>query len=269
MKTPMDVVARLIERIEASPDHRAIVTGLEHRRWSDAVRALLKAERLLVPADAADEVRCPGCTRLCFMEVERIPAPRGPAAQTFVICDKGEGPGGTIDIEPQDLLRWQSHPELFAAWLARVLGATRTPQPGGKGRWDLGLLRVGKDRQDYSLGFQDGRLALMTPKGFALLDKILDLDANGRLVVDRAMLKAEIGRNPVTANYQPDTSRRDWRKQTTNDIYADLLAEGLGIKEEFGDLSATDICKRLAKSPKNIRKAKAATILRRIGAQLG
>jgi len=266
--TPMDMVALLIRRIEASADHRAIVTGPEHRRWSGPARALLEAERLLVPADAADEVRCPGCTRWCFMEVERIPATRGRAAQAFVICDKCDGPGGTIDIAPQELLRWQSHPDLFAAWLAQVLGAKRTPQPAGRCRWDLGPVRVGKDRLDYSLGFQEGRLALVTPKGFALLDKIVDMDGNGRLVVDRAMLKAEIGRNPLTANYQPDTSRRDRRKQETDDIYADLLAEGLAIKEQFGRLSAADICRRLEKSGKNIRKAKAETILRRIGGRL-
>jgi len=269
MMTPLDVVALLIRRIETSADHRAVVTGPEHRRWSDAVRVLLEAERLLVPADAADEVRCPGCIRRCLIEVERIPATRGRAAQTFVICDKDEGPGGTIDIEPQELLRWQSHPELFAAWLARSLGAMRTPQSGGRGRWNLGPLRVGKDRQDYALGFYQDRLALLTPKGFSLLDKILDLDGKGRLVPDRAMLKAEIGRNPVTANYRPDTSRLDRRKQETAEIYAALLAEGLVIKDTHPNLNPTDICKRLVKSPKNTRKVTAEAIRRQIGTQLG
>jgi hypothetical protein len=149
MMTAMDAVALLIRRMEASPDRRAKITGLEYRQWSDAVCAMLEAEPLLVPAEPAEEARCPGCDLRCFMEVERLPAVPGRGAQTFIICDRDDGPGGTIDIDPPELLRWQSHAERFAVLLARVLGAMRALKPSGQDRWSLGPIRVGKDRQDY------------------------------------------------------------------------------------------------------------------------
>lgn len=206
--TPLDIVRELIRRIEANPERVARVTAQEYRQWTEAARQLLQNEKLLQPASPAAALFCPGCHQHCWMAVESF------KSQTFIICDKEDGPDSTIDLDPADLHRWQSSLSAFALLLGRLLATTRTPVRQGGDEWLLGVAKSGRQRYRFVLGFESDRLVLKAGEGWARVIDCLSA-TDDRLSIDHVFLRQQLSRNKTATRYVPDRTRQQLRKEAT------------------------------------------------------
>lgn len=171
------VLKELLDRLSAREGAAVKIEGSELDSWPADAVATLKAERLLVKAQPALNVACPGCGRHCFKPVEISPAEIGRPARIFIVCNEPED-FGPIDLEPRALEHWQITGELLADALSRILNLASLPKRDNTGRrWFLGPLRGVRRTADVTLAIDDAAVLLVAGRSISV-SEVVTLDNN-------------------------------------------------------------------------------------------
>lgn len=215
--TSRNVLTELLNRLSAKHGEAVIVGNDELETWPIDAVATLKAARLLVQAEPAFRITCPGCDRHCFKPVEVVPAEDNRSAQIFIVCNEPED-FGPIRLEPNALERWQLTGELLADALARVLDLVSLKPDCTGTRWSLGFLKGSRRTVELTLAIED--VASLLVAGHTVpVAVVITLDGNV-LSVDTAELRKLVD-NPRRSE-SPQERRKRLRQRV-----AELEAQGV------------------------------------------
>jgi hypothetical protein len=207
--TPQAALTELLDCLDAQEGAAVHISNSVLQSWPAEAVATMKFARLLVNARPASSIVCPGCERVCAMQVDVFPADgsRPPGASIF--CDKPEEMG-QLPLKLHSLERWKVTDELLAGALSRMLGFTTPPRLDETGmRWTLGVLKDSGRRADVTLAVNEGVVFLVAAHKIPVAE-VVDLNVNG-ITLDRVellKLADKPAKPPGALAYQPSTAGR-------------------------------------------------------------
>jgi hypothetical protein len=155
---PRDVPTILVQRIEAAHPAPALFGADETQDWPSEVLPALLTQGVLVEADRAKSISCPGCEWQCNKRV--VVRKAGDTSRAFITCDE----------EPD-----QGRVQVLMASLARVAVTLPALSQIVASALDIGPPKASRSLNAYSLGTVNGRngarpVAIAIENGGAVLD---------------------------------------------------------------------------------------------------
>lgn len=181
----VDPLIELLARVGANCGEPVLIGSQELSTWPVKAAALLKTHKLLMKAQPATSVVCPGCERQCVMPVHLAPIPDG-GARAFTVCDK-RSDINRVAVPIDHLKQWQSTGDAIASLLATLLDLQRVPGAGlSTGRWEVGMFK-GTKHSSHLVLLANGELRLLLAGHSVAVRDVLELKGDG-LEVDRRKL---------------------------------------------------------------------------------
>jgi len=175
--TRRDALSELFARLGASRGAAVLVNEEELKCWpAESVKAM-KDAMLLVRAQPASGVVCPGCEQQCAMPVHTLVGKAGDHPRSFVVCDKREDIN-RVDVALEQMAQWLLTGTALADLLAELLELRRSDAgDGSAGRWEIGMLK-GRKHSSHIVLIADSQLALCVAGHTVTLADVLTLDGD-------------------------------------------------------------------------------------------
>lgn len=186
--TQQDTLSELLTRLGASKGAAVLVNEEELKGWPvESVKAM-KGAKLLVKAQPASGVVCPGCEQQCVMPVHTLVDKAGGHPRSFVVCDKREDIN-RVDVALEQMEQWQFTGTALADLLAGLLELRRADTgDGSAGRWEIGVLKGAKGSSHLVL-LADGGLRLKVAGYSVEVSEILTLESKKIKADKRALVR--------------------------------------------------------------------------------
>ena len=238
----------------------AVYSTAEIDEWPADIVSALRAVNILRPARPAATVVCPGCEQSCPMPVEIIAGQSGRPTSAFVACDKREDIG-RVPIPLADVERSAVRGRDLAGAVAGLLGFEHPPAvEAGRIAWRLGRIKGKKHRADaimtidHVVNIEVGGQPVPLADVLEYKDDALALDADYLgAVVDR-MRQAQ-----GESRHVPSTTRREERRQRTQECYGDWQQRYRAWKRKASGHSdvwySKQIAKEIAKGPTALHRS--------------
>jgi len=185
---PQDALIELFARLGASKGAAVLVNDAELKRWpAESIKAM-KDAKLLMKAQPALSVVCPGCEQQCAMPVHTLVGKASGHPRSFVVCDKREDIN-RVDVAIEQMAQWQLTGTALADLLAGLLELRRSDAGNvSAGRWEIGVLKGAKGSSHVVLSADSG-LCLKVAGHSVELPEILTLESKKLKVNKRTLMR--------------------------------------------------------------------------------
>lgn len=215
--TPQVALSELLGRVGASQGAVVLVSEEELGGWPVAAVQAMKSHKLLVNAEPASSVVCPGCEQECVMPVHTLPAgSRGLAS--FIVCDKRHDIN-RVGVPAERLRQWRCGAEAVGAFVAQSLGLRPESQrKSDAGLWELGLV-AGKKRSQMVCLKANEALELVAGQNAVPLAELVRFGAESYSVDCEAIRQLVDAASTGDSRYTPSSTRREARKLDTQALH--------------------------------------------------
>jgi hypothetical protein len=234
--TPQAALTELLARIGASNGAAVPVSEEELSHWPAAAVKAMKSQKLLVKAQPASSVVCPGCEQECVMPVHTLPSgPHGSAS--FIVCDK-RSDINRVAVAAERLKQWQCDIEAVCGFIAQSLGLRSSSQTRGSAvLWVIGLATGNKRSQMLCLK-ADGELTLVAGNSAIPLAEFLRYHG-GAYSMDSATIRQLVDAATTgDSRYSPSNARRETRKLDTQGMHESWRKEYRALKQRRPGMSS-------------------------------
>ena len=247
-----DVPRIIIERTAMAHPRPAYFGASEICDWPEGVLSELLRAGLLVEADQARTILCPGCEWQC----NKAPTVRRDAAgrrRAYISCDE-QPEHGRIRIAPDSLTQYRSNDRTLSNCVAYLLGYQDARPMGSGNAYKLGVVKGRHGERVVGLLFAETEIAVTVGKHSEPLLAVLTLSRSG-LVVDGAAVKRLANRKESTSTSKvvSDRTRQQARKRATTtrdrrllNRAKQLVQSGLNWSEAAEQIRGTDLAGALS-----------------------
>jgi hypothetical protein len=192
------------------------------QHWGEEFRTLLVELKLIREAPAARILECHGCEERCLSDIVTATHSKG-NVKPFIICEVPEKQAemGRVAVHPQRMLQWEIRAIHLAQFVADKLGldAVMDTEPDSQ-RIRLGMLAGPQGRRWAVLSINP--LVLEVNQHPLPLNELLFVE-NGTVALDTPRIRACLAQDKQATGkvYQPNTDRREARRQGTQAMYQD------------------------------------------------
>lgn len=243
--TPLDALRDLLERVEARHGATALVSEAELSEWpAEAVREL-KAQKLLVKANPAVSVVCPGCEQECTMPVHTLPAGNGKAA-FFTVCDKRDDIS-RVPVSADRLRQWRCGADAVGAFVACSLELrAESLRKTESGLWELGLV-MGRKRSQMVCLRTNATLELVVGENAIPLAEVVRVGPDGYSIDAEAIRQMVDLATAGDPRYTPTNARREARKLDTQALHESWRKAYRALKKQRPGMSDVWYSQQIAK----------------------
>lgn len=239
-----DLLGALAER-----QSRILIDHDTVQGWEQGALHGLLSQGLLKAAPAAFSLECRGCEEHCFSDV--LVRTDGSTTRAYIVCEVPERQAemGLVSVPIERLQQWQSSPVLLARFIAGALGLDAEISVSKEARLYLGMLQGPHGRRGITLAMDTFSLEV-NQHAIPLAELLFadgDVVAMDRRRIDSVMsLKV----NPADKPYEPNTDKRESRKQTTAAMRQDWRDAHAQLQREHPGKSNKKWCSiRIARLP--------------------
>lgn len=229
-----DISAVLIERIEAAHPRPAHFEFDETVEWpADVLSSLLKQE-VLVEAERAEAITCPGCEQQCRKRVEVRRT--GKTRRAFIMCDE-EPNHGRVPVSLESLQLFETDLDRLARLMAKALKSGPPRVSRNLTAYALGTVKGRQGKRPVFIAIEDGQLVLGVGEQREPMTRIIAWGSSELMIdVKHISRLADRKGRASTARYQraPDRSRQAARKNETRKRDRSIYSQAKRFRTEIG-----------------------------------
>lgn len=224
-----DIPQIVIERIASAHPQPAHFGYFEICDWPDGVLNELIRAGLLIAADQAQSIVCPGCEWQCH-KIPTVRLDAGGRRRAYITCDE-EPKNGRIRVHVRSLDQYQSNARRLSECLAGLMGFESARPLASGNCYALGRVNGRHGNRTIGLVIVDAQIDITVGDHREPLLNVLSLSNSG-LITDRGVVnrlanrKAKIGRGERVS----DRSRQRARKRKTLARNAAIYREATKLK---------------------------------------
>jgi hypothetical protein len=234
--SPDEVLAEVLARLGAAQGTPILITHQELSAWPEEAAQALQTSGILIQAEPAASVVCPGCEQACVMPVHVRSG--DPGLDAFIICEE-RSDTNRVGIPVACLEQWQASGEGLARALAQWLSIPYAGRPGDESSTlAVGLLRGGRHSSHVQLQTA-GKIALLLAGHSVPLIEVLRLEGSRFKLDHRALLGLVDGPVGPAGGAESRAARRSrlmrWiaeEKAKGNKAFHKTVANREGIKSQ-------------------------------------
>lgn len=243
--TPLETILELLARVGASQGVAVLVNETELDSWPLAAVNEMKSDKLLVRAQPAMSVICPGCEEQCTMQVHTVPAGTGKAA-SFVVCDKRDDIN-RVEVSAGRLRQWCCDAEAVGAFVSKSLGLrSESQRKAGAGLWELGVT-MGRKRSQMVCLRTNGTLDLAVGEYTVPVAELVRFGPESYSVDCEAIRQLVDVVTTGDPRYTPTNARREVRKLKTQALHERWRKEYRALKKRHPEMSEVWFARQVAK----------------------
>ena len=243
--TPEAVLIELLERVNAERGAAVLVSDHELTHWPIEAVAALKSQKLMVKAQPATSVVCPGCEQECVMPVHTLPSKSDNPA-SFIVCDKRDDIN-RVSVSLERLTQWRCSTASVCGFVANSMGLRRSnTRSASPDLWEIGMA-TGDTRSQMLCLKANGDLTLVAGTNVVPLAECIDY-GNGHYSVNRTMIRQLVDSSTsADKHYTPSIARQEARKLETQAMYQSWRKEYRKLRKKRRNMSDVWYSQQIAK----------------------